>query len=148
MIIRWNRKGLFAGAFAVSFVAPSATTYVHEYQYFQAFKQKATFLTPSTAPTPTVAETYSGGYFDFPDRPPKRPKKEEREVLEIIEEILDEKKTINLDALKIALKSSLIEQQIIYRELYYEWLKYEVEKKKRKKKRQRNTAIILLIENN
>lgn len=57
MIIRWGRKGLFAGAIAVAFVTPSVvpvTTYINEVQHRPSFKQEVRHITPvSVAPVTT-----------------------------------------------------------------------------------------------
>jgi hypothetical protein len=45
MIIRWNRKGLFAGALSVIFVTP-VPTYINEIQYRPSFKQEIRHITP------------------------------------------------------------------------------------------------------
>jgi len=55
MIVRWGRKGLIAGAYAVTFVtAVSSVSYINEVQARPSFKQEVKFVTPVSASVNTI----------------------------------------------------------------------------------------------
>ena len=68
MIIRWGRKGLFAGAYAATFItAAVATTYVNEIQHRPSHKQEVKYVTPATAAATSIKRAYvrPGISFEF-----------------------------------------------------------------------------------
>lgn len=59
MIIRWGRKGLLAGALAVTFVTPSTvTTSINEVQHRPSFKFEVRHITPVAAGTTSIKRAY------------------------------------------------------------------------------------------
>ena len=55
MILRWGRRGLIAGALAVSFVTPVSTTSINEVQHRPSVKFEFRHVTPSGAAPPTTS---------------------------------------------------------------------------------------------
>jgi hypothetical protein len=61
MIIRWGRKGIVAGAIAVTFISPVVIpplTYIHEVQHRPSFKQEVRYVTPVSE---VITSAESGG---------------------------------------------------------------------------------------
>ena len=85
----------------------------------------------------------SGGYFDFPDRPPAGKKKKKRKIEQIIETVAERTEGRSLADQELALRLVLEAEKIVYRSLYFQWLKKET----RKRKQKRTTIMLLLFDN-
>jgi len=85
-------------------------------------------------------------FFDFPDTPPKRKvrakkkKKKRKKIALIVERIA--KKVVNRTKVdqELALRLAIIDEELVYNELYMELLVKEVKKRKKRRK-----AYILLL---
>ena len=90
MIIKWGRKGLVAGALAVTFITPVVippATYIHEVQHRPSFKFEFRHVTPVEVVTPPSTGG-GGGYRFTPYKNPFEQIEEDNEGIEIIQMIL------------------------------------------------------------
>lgn len=86
MIIKWGRKGVVAGAIAVTFVTPITSNYINEVQHRPSHKFEFRHITPVVV---TPASTGGGGGYRF--KPYVNPFKQievDDEGIEIVQMIL------------------------------------------------------------